>query len=440
MDIPREPFYMKELEIRMSRSYGPGRYDRSFEEGGKDYPYAYVRFTERRNMSSFLDLVADGSVQLAPMITHRFPIEDATSAYDVMRGDRKQNYLGILLEYSDSKTSVTNRVNIRPATLTSREKIRLGVIGAGKYAATNLLPHLRRQSSVVFGSICTGTGLTAVNIAERFGFESADADADNVIAESDAVLIATRHQEHARYVSKALQQGKAVFVEKPMAVNSQQLHDILHVAGESASVMVGFNRRFAPAVKVLQDYLRPNSEPRQVLIRVNAGAIPLDHWIHDQNVGGGRLIGEGCHFLDLAAYLCGAPIEVVQAVAIPQKGRSHVVWDNFSINLSFANGGIATIVYSSIGDPELPKEYVEVFAGGKVGILRDFKEVELWSHGKKFRTRYSSQDKGQQNQVETWVKSLHGGPIPIPFDQIVNVHQACFAALESINVGVPVTL
>jgi len=435
MDIPREPFYLKELEIRMSRSYGPGRYDRSFEEEGKDYPYAYVRFTERRNMSSFLDLVAGGAIQIAPMITHRFRIDEAAAAYDVMRGERKANYLGIVLEYDAGEALPPRRVVVRKAAAIEKNRIRLGVIGAGKYATANLFPHLRRESSVVFGTVCTSSGLTAVNVAERFGFESAESDPDAVIADSDAVLIATRHHDHAGYAVKALKIGKPVFVEKPLVINSHQLEDVVSAAGEAASVMVGFNRRFAPAVQAVQDHLPPAMQPRQVLIRINAGAIPLDHWIQDPNIGGGRLIGEGCHFVDLAAYLCGARIQTVHAAAIPQQRRPHLLWDNFSINLSFANGSVASIVYTSIGDSGLPKEQIEVFAGGKAGIIRDFTEVELWSHGRKSRSRSSAQDKGQEKQVQAWVKGLRQGSSPIAFESIVNVHQACLAAIESIGTG-----
>ena len=439
MDIPREPFYMKELDIRMSRSYGPGRYDRVFEDEGKDYPYAYVRFTERRNMSSFLELVATGSVQLAPMITHRFPIAEATKAYDLIQGERRENYLGILLEYSCDTMNRSSRVEIRSAPVVS-SKIRLGVIGAGKYATANLLPYLRRQSTIALGSICTSSGMTAVHVAEKFGFQSAEADADAVIAESDAVLIATRHNDHASYAVRALERGKPVFVEKPLVMNQQQLDDVLCAASRGGSVMVGFNRRFAPAVQAVREHLQPGHGPRQALIRVNAGPIPMDHWIQDPQVGGGRLIGEACHFVDLAAYLCSVPVRSIHAAAIPQPGRAHVLWDNFSINLSLSDGSVATIVYTSIGDTAFSKEYIEVFAGGRVGIICDFKRVELWARGKQKRLRWANQDKGQKGQIEAWIEGLRKGMSPIPLDEIINVHQACLAAVSSLKTGEAVKL
>jgi polar amino acid transport system substrate-binding protein len=433
MDIPRDPFYMKELELRLSRSYGPGRYDKTFEDEGNDYPYAYVRFTERRNMSSFLELVASGSVRLEPMITHRFPISDAAKAYDIMRGERKESYLGIVLEYAHDSSERPSRIEIRTAQPITGNKIKVGVIGAGKYATANLLPHLRNHSEVAFGAICTNSGLTAINVAERFGFQAADADADAVIAESDAVLIATRHQDHASYAIKALQAGKPIFVEKPLVIDSEQLQGVMAAANSRSSVTVGFNRRFAKAVQMVHEHIPSSMGARQVLIRVNAGAIPMDHWIQDPKVGGGRLIGEGCHFVDLAAFLCGSRIQTVHAVAIPQDGRSHVLWDNFSINLGFSNGSVATIVYTSIGDAAVPKEHIEVFCGGKIAIIHDFSEVELWAHGKKDRSRWSTQDKGQKEEIERWVKGLRQGVAPIPFDEILNVHQACLAALDSMK-------
>jgi polar amino acid transport system substrate-binding protein len=310
MDIPREPFYMKELELRMSRSYGPGRYDSTFEEAGNDYPYAYVRFTETRNMSSFLDLVAAGIVRLDPIITHRFSIQDAATAYDIMRGSRKENYLGILLEYNRDISTASTRIEMRPEPITSAA-INLGVIGAGKYATANLLPHLKNQPEIALGAICTASGLTAVNVAERFGFRAADADADAVIRGSDAILIATRHNDHASYAVKALLQGRAVFVEKPLVVNWEQLDQITSAAASGGSVMVGFNRRFSPMVESIRDHISSTVGPKQILIRVNAGPIPMDHWMQDARIGGGRLIGEACHFVDLALYLSGAPIRTV---------------------------------------------------------------------------------------------------------------------------------
>src|SRR5262249_49108874 len=332
----------------------------------------------------------------APMVTHRFHIENAAKAYELMRGERKKNYLGIILEYNLHSLARPKRVETRPLAAITTHKIKVGVIGAGKYATAHLLPYLRQHPSITLGTICTASGLTAVRVAERFGFQAVDADTDAVIEESDALLIATRHHDHAPFAAKALACGKAVFVEKPLAISRQQLDEVLEAAKRGASLMVGFNRRFAASVRAVRDHFQSNPGPRQVLIRVNAGPIPLEHWIQDPNVGGGRLIGEACHFVDLAVYLCGARVRSANAMGIPQKGRSPVLLDNFSINLTLADGSVATIVYTSIGDSRLPKEYVEVFGGGKIGIIRDFKSVELWPAGKRHRLSWFKQDKGQK--------------------------------------------
>jgi len=379
-------------------------------------------------------------VQIAPMITHRFPIQNAEMAYELMRGERKESYLGVLLEYDRNIFGTPSRVEIRPATPITTQRIKLGVIGAGNYATANLLPYLCDQPSIALGAICTASGLTALHVAKRFGFHAADSDADAVISESDAVLIATRHNNHATYAVRALERGKPIFVEKPLAISRQQLREIFEVAKPGSSVMVGFNRRFAPSVQAVREHFQSNAGPRHVLIRVNAGPIPMDHWIQDANVGGGRLIGEACHFVDLAVYLCDSLVRSVHAVAIPQKERPHLLWDNFSLNLALSNGSVASIVYTSIGDRAFPKEYIEVFAGGKVGIIRDFKTVELWPPGKRKQSRWSKQDKGQKRQIETWVKALSEGTRPIPFDQILNVHDTCFAAIDSLKTGEVVTL
>ena len=279
MDIPREPFYMKELEIRMSRSYGPGRYDKAFEDEGRDYPYAYVRFTERRNMSSFLELVATGSIRLELFITHRFSLDDVVQAYDLIHGERRETYLGILLEYGRDVSQMPSRVEMRSAPVVSA-KIRVGVIGAGKYATVNLLPHLRQQSTVALGSICTASGMTAAHVAEQFGFQAAEADANAVIAESDAVLIATRHHDHASYAVRALERGKSVFVEKPLVMNQQQLAEVIRAANGEGSVMVGFNRRFAPSVQMVREHLQSD--------RVHGRSLSVSTQVRFRRITGSR--------------------------------------------------------------------------------------------------------------------------------------------------------
>lgn len=456
MDLPREPFYLKELDLRLSRSYGPGRYDKRYEDEGLDYPFSYVRFTEKRNMISFLELLESGQVRLDPLITHRFPVEEALNAYELLRGVRKEAYLGIVLEYGRKIEAIPRRIEFRSRPL-DRGKIVVSVIGAGNYARANLLPYLRDHSELALGTVCTKSGITATNVAERFKIEAADSDIDAAMKEADAVLIATRHDEHASYVIKALKLGKAVFVEKPVTITVQQLDEVRrclesperssgaaaeHHNGESSgtdsvgpSLMVGFNRRFALPTEMVKSHFEPVRGAKQVCIRVNAGPIPPDHWIQDPKVGGGRLIGEACHFVDLAVALCGSMVKNVSAFAVDLPGKDSASRDSFTIALEMSDGSVASIFYSSIGDPGFAKERIEVYGGGRVALIDDFRRVEMWQGGKRKTKSWSSQDKGQKAQIDAWVRGIQNGHAPIPLEQILNVHAACFAALRCIETG-----
>lgn len=434
MDIPREPFYLKEIELRISRSYGPGRYDNDYEEKGRDYPYAYVRFTENRNMACFLEMLQSGQVRLDPLITHRFKLADATSAYALIGGERKEPYIGILLEYDRPLETISRRTVFSPKPL-PRERLRIGIVGAGKYATTNLLPHIAKHPGLAVGSICTATGITAVAVAQKFGGTSAESDANAVIRDADAVLVATRHDTHASYACEALRQGKPVYVEKPLAINDSELANVRAAleSAPNASVMVGFNRRFAPAAHLVREHFRTSASPLQIIMRINAGPIPADHWIQDPEVGGGRLVGEGCHFVDLAVALGGANIRAVQATAIPVPGTPPARWDNFSLHLELTNGTIATIAYTSVGDPGLAKERIEIHGNGRSAVIDDFQSVELWSGRKCRRERSATQDKGQHAEVHAWANALKSGQAAIPWPEIESVHRACFAALVSLQ-------
>jgi polar amino acid transport system substrate-binding protein len=433
MDIPREPFYLKELDLRLSRSYGPGRYDKNYEEKGRDYPFAYVRFTEQRNMQCFLELVRDKKIDLDTMITHRFLISEAIRAYELLKNNNKEHYLGILLEYDQDENQIARRIEICPRPRNG--KIVVGVIGAGNYATTHLLPYLQSNPAVSLGTLCTASGASALTVAKKFGFQSVDSSIDRIMAESDAILVATRHDGHASHTVRALQQGKPVFVEKPLVLNKAQLEAIVAATcnGNHSSVMVGFNRRFSTAVEMVKAHFASIKEPKQILIRVNAGPIPLDHWIQDSEVGGGRLLGEACHFVDLIVALTGVTIETVSAVAIPRPNRVPALWDDFCMTLGMRDGSVGTVVYSSLGDTGLPKEYIEIFCGGRIAIIKDFKEVELWSNGKRERKKWLHQEKGQKQQMEAWIRGLQRGENPIPWLEIVNVHQGCLAAISSMQ-------
>ena len=441
MNIPREPYYSKEIDLKISRSYGPGRYDKDYEEKGHDYPYAYVRFTEQRNMECFLELVRDKIIDLDSFITHRFPFEDATKAYEIIQGSKKEHYLGILLEYKRDEEEIPRRIELTPIKAIEG-KIVIGIIGAGNYATANLLPHLKSHPDIFLGSICTASGMTAINIGKKFRFRSAESDTEKIISESDAVLIATRHNSHAQYVLRSLELGKPVFVEKPLCLNIEDLQEITNAYYSALStqhstplLMVGFNRRFSPAVESVRNYFQGIRDPKQILIRVNAGTIPPDHWIQDPDIGGGRLIGEGCHFVDLAVVLTGKKIEAVSATAIPKPNSSPALWDDFTILLRLEDESIATIIYSSIGDKGVPKEYIEIFSANRSAIIRDFRSVELWSGGKRVEKKWSGQEKGQKQEIDAWINGLKKGESPISFNEIINVHQACLAAIESIRTG-----
>ncbi len=436
MDVPREPFYLKEIDLRLSRSYGPGRYDPEYEDKGHDYPYPYVRFTEGRNMASFLDLVQAGSVRLDPLITHRFKITEAAAAYDLISGERRQPYIGVLLEYDRPLDQIPRRIELRPEPIRD-SRIPVGVIGAGKYAVSHLLPWVARHPRLAIDSVCTATGVTAVSVARKFNAASAEPDADAVIARSKAVLVATRHDTHARFAAAAIRAGRPVYVEKPLVIAEAELDELCALVESSpgASVMVGFNRRFAPATLAAREHFREVRSPLHIDIRVNAGPIPADHWIQDPEVGGGRLLGEGCHFVDLAVALGGAPVRAVHASAIVLPGEPPARWDSFSLTLELANGAVAAITYTSVGDAGLPKERIEVHGGGRSAVLNDFLEVELWSGRRRRRVRTSTQDKGQQNEVNAWAEGLAAGTPPIPWSEIENVHRACFAALKSMQSG-----
>ena len=311
----------------------------------------------------------------------------------------------------------------------------IGVIGAGNYLTAHQLPHIKSHPDVSLGTICTATGMTALDVAKKFGFKSADSDIDQIISESDAILIGTRHNDHARYAIRVLRKGKSVFIEKPLVIKPEELEEFVTLATEGiqASVMVGFNRRFSHAIQMVKDHFQSTHGPKQILIRINAGPIPLDHWIQDLDVGGGRLVGEACHFVDLVIALTGATIETVSATAIPMPNRPPALWDSFSITLGMSDGSIGTIVYTSVGDTGLAKEYIEVFSDGRIGIIHDFRRVEFWSNGKKKQKKMSGQDKGQKQQINAWIKGLQNGQSPIPFSEIINVHKACFAAIKSIK-------
>jgi predicted dehydrogenase/threonine dehydrogenase-like Zn-dependent dehydrogenase len=442
MRIPRTPYFEKELDVRLSRSYGPGRYDPAYEEKGNDYPIGYVRWTERRNLAEFLRLVANGSVTFEPLITHRFPFEDAERAYAAISANGAAP-LGVVLEYPATPAPEPRRIaNPQGARRSGRPgRVGVGVIGAGNFATGTLLPLLKAMD-VEFQGVLSGSGTTAVSAAERFGFRYTTGSVDELLEDPavDAVVIASRHDAHAALAAAALRAGKAVFVEKPLAIDEESLDIVLGEATEAASpLLVGFNRRFAPATRFLRERLAGRPGARIVHVRVNAGPIPADSWLHDPAVGGGRLIGEGCHFIDLALHLIGSPPVEVSAVALAGPDPDAALQDNVHVSLRCADGSLASILYTSKGDPRSGKERVEVFAGGTTCILDDFRAAECWS-GRRERWR-GTQDKGHKAELEAFIGAVRRGePSPIPLPEIEATSRATLLAARALREGRPQAL
>ena len=437
LDIPRAPFFSRELKLIISMSYGPGRYDPDYEEKGHDYPLPYVRWTEKRNIEGFLDLVADGRVNVARLTTHRFRIEDAERAYQLLSGDAKEPYLGVVLNY-DPEAELTRRVALgapRPARKTE-SSIVLGVIGAGGYVPAMLLPHFKTEG-VDFRSIATASGISAHDVGKRFGFTEAVSAANDVLddANINLVVIGTRHDLHAQLAREALERNKNVFVEKPLALNDAELDAVLEAAERSSGrLMVGFNRRFSPLAQQANAHFANRDTPLSILYRVNAGHIPKEHWTQDPLEGGGRIVGEVCHFVDLMQFLTGAAPVSVFAEPVSAKSPKIVDADSVFITLRFADGSNGSIAYLSEGDKALPKERVEIFGGGRTFVLDDFKRGVGYASEREKQIDLKTQDKGQQEQVRQICACLReGGPAPITLDELAATTRATFRILDSLR-------
>ena len=441
LEVPRKPYYEKELSLHISRSYGPGRYDPAYEEGGKDYPLGYVRWTEGRNLEAILDLMAAGKLDVRPLITQRFPIDEAPAAYELITGKSEEAFLGVLLTYPDAgreapsaktaiRGSMPGGVNGEPG---------LGVLGAGNYAGAVFLPTVQAVGLVRRVGIASGTGLSAGHMARRFGFGYATSQETELLEDStvNVVAVLTRHQDHARQALACLERGKAVFCEKPLAINAEELA-LVQTALEKAGaplLMVGFNRRFAPLGLKMKAFYAGAAEPMVVNYRVNAGFLPASHWLHDPQQGGGRMIGEGCHFVDFLTYLIGEPPVSVSARALPDAGQYHE--DNIAATFTFASGSIGTLSYLANGDKSFPKERVECFCAGRVAVLDDFRSLETALNGRRqgLKNRLG-QDKGHRAAWEAFLTAVKaGGSPPIPYAHLFGVTRATFAAVESLRAG-----
>ncbi len=443
LELPRKTYYTKELQFIVSRSYGPGRYDPAYEEGGQDYPFGYVRWTEGRNLEAVVDLLAAGKLDVSPLISHRFPIDQAERAYELITGTGGEPFLGVLLTYPQIEDHPPQRRVINPQTMgqaaPASGELTLGVLGAGNYATAVFLPAVKAAGGIARAAVASASGLSASNAARRYGFGYASSSDEEVLADEkiDVVAVLTRHHLHARQVLRALQLGKHVFCEKPLALNQEELDQIQAAleAGPAGILTVGFNRRFSPFGQRLKAFLEGRSEPLLAHYRVNAGYLPDAHWLHDPAQGGGRIIGEGCHFVDFLSFLVGSPPVQVVTRGLPDVGRYHE--DNVAITLSYSDGSLGTLTYLANGDRSLPKERVEVFCAGRAAVLDDFRQLELLRGGKRevLRSRLR-QEKGHRAGWEIFLRAARaGGPPPIPYDHLLGVTRATFMALRSLRSG-----
>jgi polar amino acid transport system substrate-binding protein len=436
MDLQREPhFYKKELELLMSCSYGPGRYDPDYEENGHDYPYSYVRWTEQRNMQAFLNLLSQKMIDVKPLISHTFDIDDAEKAYDIVLGKNKEFHTGILLKYSADTEKTKTLFNV---VKSEKESINVGFVGAGSFAQSYLIPAVKANGASLTGVVTT-RGLTSKNVADKFGFGFCSTDPSDVFSNNsiNTVFIATPHSSHAELAIKALSAGKFVFVEKPLAITMDQLNALIAAKQKfKKPVMAGFNRRFAPVSRSIRQEFSNVAEPLFINIRVNAGVIAKDHWIQDPETGGGRIIGEACHFIDLMQYFTGAEPVSVFAEAIQTRNSAVTPFDNISVVIKFGNGSVGNLVYLANGDKGLPKERIEVFGAGNTAVIDDFREGSLFRNGKVVKLR--SAGKGHREEVTEFLKCItNGTDSPIDFRSLCLTTITTFKILESLYTGMP---
>lgn len=438
MDLSRRSYFEKEIEILQSRSYGPGRYDPEYELEGKDYPIGYVRWTERRNLESYLQLVADGRFDPARLTTHRFPIEKAVEAYSLVTGEAKDEGLnvGILLDFD--RTSMIEDTPPVPAVkrAVKADRIGLGLIGAGQFAKGILLPAMMESGAFALRGVSSARGLSAISVAERYGSDYGVSDSDKVLDDDNvtAVLITTRHDSHARYAIAALERGKHVFVEKPLALTAGDLAAVEAACRNSAGTLtIGFNRRFSPMVTQAAAHFADRREPLSMLYRVNAGRVPLKSemgWVHDPTTGGGRIIGEGCHFIDTFQAISGAtPVEISAVAANPRRATLSGD-DTVSFTIGFDDGSIGTVHYWANGDPSYPKEYMEVFGGERAAILNNFRQLDLVAGGKSKRTKSLSSDKGYNAEARAFAQACRTGEPSIALESLLATTRATFAVKE----------
>ncbi|WP_201784050.1 bi-domain-containing oxidoreductase [Pelagerythrobacter marensis] len=440
LELNRADFYEKELTFQVSCSYGPGRYDPAYEAKGQDYPIGFVRWTEQRNFEAVLDLMATGQLEVESLVSHRFPFDRATEAYDALASDK--GALGIVLEYPHpvaerhGKSVRLGGTADEVVVAANGQKPVLGVIGAGNYASRMLIPAFRRAGATLH-SIAAPSGVSGVIHGRRAGFARAMSNAQDLLAdpEIDTVAIATRHDSHASLTVAALAQGKNVFVEKPLALNREELTQVRAAHKDAGRhLMVGFNRRFAPQVRTMHRLLGSVAEPKTVLMVMNAGAIPPDHWTQDREIGGGRIIGEACHHIDLMRFLVGAPITAVSARRMGDSDAVAISEDKASITLGFADGSFGTIHYLANGGASFPKERVEVFAAGRTLQLNNFIGLKGFNWPGFRKQNLWRQDKGQDHCAAAFLKAVESGSeTPIPAEELFEVAEVTIDAADQLR-------
>ena len=435
MEMSRADFYEKELSFQVSCSYGPGRYDANYEEGGQDYPLGFVRWTEQRNFEAILDMMADGRIDMKPLISHRYKLDDACDAYELISSG---NPLGVLLEYDVAEQEATQQVvELNPSANLPAAGARpasIGFIGAGNYASSVLVPAFAATGARL-KSIASATGVSSVHVGKKNGIEEATTDTNGLISDPDvdALVISTRHNSHAKQVCAGLKESKHIFVEKPLVLTRDELTEVTEVYNgleKKPLLMVGFNRRYAPHVIKIKQLLSSKSSPISMVMTVNAGFIPADHWVHDPASGGGRIIGEACHFVDLLRFLAGASIESVNAVAMDSQCN-----DSVSIQLRFKNGSIGVVNYLANGSKSLAKERLEVFCNGAVLQLDNFRALRGYGWSGFKSDKLWRQDKGQKTCTKAFVDAIASGDDSqlISFSELSEVTLACLDIMDQIG-------
>jgi len=435
LELSRADFYEKELTFQVSCSYGPGRYDPNYEEKGQDYPFGLVRWTEQRNFEAVMDMMADGRLNVNPLISHRFPIEEAEQAYQVVGGVEPS--MGILLEYSSGSGGQESVVQGKwpMAKTSSPDSPVVSFIGAGNYATSVLIPAFK-EAGVRLRSVACSAGVSGVYAVRKFGFEEATTDPERMFldAATNVIVVATRHNSHAHFAMKALEAGKHVFVEKPLALTLEGLNEIeafyssrLTLCLSSPLLMLGFNRRFSPQVQKIRSLLSGVRETKAFVMTVNAGAIPAGHWTQDREVGGGRVIGEACHFIDLLRFLAGSPITGWHKTAMQTATA-----DTVTIQLTFADGSMGTVHYFANGSKTFPKERMEVFVGGRVLQLDNFRRLTGFGWPGFSKMNLWRQDKGQKACAIAFARAVRaGGTAPIPLEEIMEVSRIAIEVAQA---------